>query len=178
MSEYSCMQCRLCANERRKGAIFPYNYKGIIMQIESSDRECDSCAIKRYRGVFERIDAGMRLGIIKNQAGNLSVNWILFVDTMKNPQGYEQNFYYRLVDLLIDLGIFTFALESGSVLIMRDDSGQIDNPDDRRKKISTPIYFTRLEDAREYAKQCLLNASYRWSLARIGEIIKKEEAVK
>jgi hypothetical protein len=175
-SSTSCVMCRLNRNARAPAKILPYRHKGIFINIAVRAGECEQCAIARHRGVFERVEEAVRLGVLKTPDDRWQIDWGLFNHARVYPEMYEPNFYLRLVNLLIDIGILAFIARSGLFMIIDDWSGKIHNP---RASDGFVLHFVRFEDASRYGKTCWLKDAQRpWSIVEMGKVVMQKDVIK
>jgi hypothetical protein len=183
-SSASCMMCRIDKNKGTLAHRLPYRIpsSGILAYVDIAQGECVNCAINRHRGFFERVEEAARLGILDTKNGGWRVEWDLFDDAAVNPDKYEPDFYQRLIGLLIDLRILTEDLQSGAYAIMWDSPGQGTafvapyRYGGYKSPYTHPLFFIRLEDAKEYAVKFL--AGCPWSIVEFGKVTKKEGVAK
>lgn len=178
MSEHKasdfCVSCHRNRNTGKRGRILKYRHNDILFNVEVRKGECDSCAIDRHKKVFEKVDEAVMLGILDTQMQkNWVIRWGLVIDARETPKEYEPNFYYRLIDILTELRIFTVSMQQGVFAIM-SDGGDILNPRDKNENL---VYFFRLIDVMKYAR-CLRNTQYNWSIVEFGGVTKREDVVR
>ena len=153
-----CWHC----NKNKPGSTkyITFSYRGLRTIVLKKVYYCEECTKKEIEGRFEKC------GYIFNYDKELitSVNWD------KYSQIDSDDHMRAATSLLVDFGFLShdsarcYEIVGGALSL---------NP-----RLVSVVYFTRLQDAADYAKAKLRNTLYGWEIRHIDKTISKEKLKK
>ena len=144
-------KCSCGKGEAKPGASVSFQHRGLTLCVSLGPYDCEDCAKSRAIQWFEKYGA---ISLNIEEDNSFTVNW--------QSTGNEDQ-----IRLLIALGVLAYQA-SGNWYVAGDGSISL-NP-----MLSSPLYFTRREDALSYAQVKIGKTSYDWKICHIGEVISKE----
>jgi hypothetical protein len=167
-------KCSVCGKRTPQGNTgkISFSYKGLKFQVFQLGSQCDECVKRETIKDFK--EYGKEL--VEMKSGKLVVNWTLYSKLSRTAREgtYSKERVKRMTRILYNLGILSFK-DEGNWLITDGNLIQL-NP----SRIAGVFYFTRREDAVEYARLNYSNTHYGWHIQQqqIGEIISRENVLK
>lgn len=162
-----CYSCK--KNIAGKPGRVEFEYKGLIFKVVKTGMECADCCKKEQIEEFEKFGKDL----VKKKNGKIIVNWKLFCEKEIFRSGtYSENIHNAMRDILMSLRIL--SLESNGNYGIIEWAGISLSP----STMVGPLFFTREEDAVEYAKIKYSRTLYDWEIRHTDKIIKKSDIVK
>jgi len=159
MSEESktCQECdRPISNELQR---FVFQHQLFTFVFLANEYECAECKRKRCMKFFDNFGKHF---IDLDEHKNVIVNWLLCL---------EREQMTKTAELLAALKVLSLCSE-GNWLIL-DNRGQSMNPSTSFQH----LYFTRREDALEYARLKFSDTGHSWEIVHIDKTISREDVV-
>lgn len=147
--------CNKCKNDSAGPRDIEFFYKGFKFSVFKTGRRCPDCVAEEYKELFDDVGGGL----IHGAPEHLEIDWGVYCNTRN---GETKN---RIAQLLRALGIFSVSSKDNWCIVV---DGEI-NLDP-----TTPfmrVFFTRVQDAVDYACEEYANTLYGWEIWKIGEVL-------
>lgn len=157
-----CCHCKKkVAGEAREVS---FSHQGLAVKLFKSGAECVDCCKKNW---IEEFDA-YSPELINLRTGK--VNWRVFAETLKISQEKTT----KIVSILLSIGVFSFEVKENWEIMASIGSLGL-NP---KSYSSLEVYFTKEEDAIEFAYLVYGGTFYPWTIRHTDRIISKEEVLR
>ncbi len=148
-------KCFLCEkNEAGKRGYINFSYKGLPIRVFKNGSTCKNCAKKIFRESFKKYRY-----LFKQKNGQVeSIGWEKYNELCDESDATH---------LFVALGIFSFD-SNDNYEIVSDDGLLSLNP-----RLSSAVYFKKLKDAVDYAKEKFSDAMYGYKIRKLTSINKR-----
>lgn len=165
MSNFVCTKCK--KREAGSFATIAFEYRGLPFTAFKSGLVCKECVRNTKRELFDRLSSELFMPL----SGSLpiKVKWD-FYEALANEYG-SQEAMRDIHSLLLTLGILSYQA-SGNWAIVSNEEINL-NPGDGART----LFFTRREDAEEFARASLSKTHYSWEIRHIGEVLLKSDVM-
>jgi hypothetical protein len=156
-------KCYLCQrNEASDWKEMSFVYDGINFSPIKFPGTCEDCEKKNVIERFEKF--GREFISLKD--GKVKIDWKFF------SEAYWHERDSHLIRILQDMGIFSYKAEGNWELVSVGVCwlGPV--------KTGGPLYFTREEDIKEFARLNYATVLYRWQIRQIGKVMSRREILK
>jgi hypothetical protein len=164
--EQICFKCKKNLAEKPKEISFKYN--GLKFKIFKDGLTCSECAKGEHIMIFNRFGKDL----IQRKGERIKINWQYFIKTHR--AGLERSDLAAsansMLEILISLGILSPNQEGNWDIVTTDGISMAPC-----HKNLVRLYFTRLEDAKEFARLAYTDTLYDWHISHVDSVFSKAE---
>lgn len=167
MKRKRCAYCRQPHNGCSGQVSF--THKEFKLTTHFTIRKCGRCFKK---DIIEAFNQYGRILVKKTKSGKIKIDWAWFIEHMSGDTHWTKE--VAVLRLLIALGIFS-AKKEGNWEI--DHHRTLKNPIFEFGIQYRPLYFTRKEDAIEYAHLKLTEHDEPWTVQQYGKVLTQKDVL-